>query len=160
MKIYKLSQQQRLIDKVAAIYLKEWRWHLRDDWNISDLQEMKQDIIDNYLDVTYVGVNYRNEMVGTFAILTADTEKQDEFMPWLSCVYVDTEIGETREVIGQFVNFAVKQVEDMRLYLWCYDRDEKILYESLGFECIDDMPYFEGRAYVMALSKKFDGTCI
>jgi len=153
MKIYRLSDKPEFVEKVAAVYLQEWQWHFKKEWNISDMKEMKDDILENYMSITFVALSTTNEFMGTVALLESDTEKPNEYIPWLSCLYVDEKYQLDDALRLHLVNF-IKSLVDRCLYLWCYTEDDRKFYEKCGFFIVDDMPYFQSRAYVMLWNKR------
>jgi GNAT superfamily N-acetyltransferase len=143
--ICKLRNKQEYIPQIASIYIQEWSWHFREEWNITTYEEMIKDIIDNFLDDTYLFFTNK-QFIGTFAILNSDLKSHLHLCPWFTCLYVIPEYR--NRGYGTYMIETVKQ-HNPELYLWCYTEKERNLYSKLGFQLYEETLYNAKEAWIL-----------
>jgi aminopeptidase-like protein len=88
MHVASLREHQDLLPTLASIYMEEWGWHFSSEWDIVTLEDMIEDLRENYLDATYVAF-IDKVFVGTVALLDADLKSHMHLKPWMTCLYVN-----------------------------------------------------------------------
>lgn len=125
-----------IIDTVANVYLAEWPEHYAQEYNIHTIEDMKKDIIDNFLDCIYI-VLINNTFAGTIALYETDLISHKHLTPWISCLYVEPDYR--RNGIAKFlVNNLMEVVKTKPVYIWCDTKEKKQKYQEYGFTIIDE----------------------
>lgn len=148
MQFASLREHEDLVPTLASIYIEEWGWHFSSEWDIMTLEDMIEDIRQNYLDTTYVAF-IDKVFVGTVALLDADLKSHMHLKPWMTCLYVQPEFR--RRGIGRkLVDFVCKTVPSC--YLWCYEEREKNTYLKWEFKIVEAFQYDNKSAWIMQRS--------
>jgi GNAT superfamily N-acetyltransferase len=140
-----LKEHQELLSTIANIYMQEWGWHFSCEWDIVTLEDMIQDIRDNYLDTTYVAF-VDKVFVGTVALLDADLKSHMHLKPWVTCLYVRPEFRK-RGIGKQLVDLICKDATSC--FLWCYEEHEKNTYMNWNFKIVEEFQYNDKPAWIM-----------
>lgn len=148
MVIEPLSAHPHLADEIGRIYFQEWGWHFADEWFKYSVEDIVQDLRENYMDATYVGLE-NGELVGTVALLDQDLKARSDLGPWATCLYVRPpyrNMGYGRELLDH--------VGRGTTYLWCSNPRERDMYQRWGFSLVEELPYDGAPAYVMVREAK------
>lgn len=135
------------VETIAKIYMHEWGWHYKDEWNVHTLDEMIHDISMNYLNDIYIGLD-DYEFVGTVALIDEDLKSHKHLAPWVSCLYVKPKYR--NQGYGKiFMDYVCK--DHSPVYLWCYTTHECNLYKKWGFKIVESVKYRDDKdAFIMA----------
>jgi GNAT superfamily N-acetyltransferase len=146
-----LAEYPHFVKTIAKIYMDEWSWHYESECGITTLEEMTSDILDHHLHNIMVLLDDDAEFIGTFAILECDLVSHSDLSPWLASLYVIPS-HRNRGIGKMLVDFACNELMNgKKIYLWCYQEREKLLYTRYGFKLHNSFvhPVLNRLAYVM-----------
>jgi GNAT superfamily N-acetyltransferase len=132
--ISRLCDKPWLVRRVAEIYLAEWADHYESEWGISTLEDMMDDLRNNYLLDTFVATDMDSgDLVGTVALLEEDLRTHAHLgTQWISCLYVEPwyrSLGVAKKLVKHVVGIADPE---RNIYIWCYDPALQSAYERMG----------------------------
>jgi len=138
-----LSKVPEYIERVAKIYVDEWLDHYSREWNIHTIDEMVQDLVENYLDQTYVGYfegdgDGGSVFVGTVALLDEDLKSHSHLSPWMTCLYVEPEYR-GRGYGRKLAEYVMTCGSRGKVFLWCDSDAKKRLYQHWGFSVLEEI---------------------
>lgn len=145
MQVIKLKNCQEYIPQIATIYVEEWGWHFREEWNITTHEDMIKDIADNFLEDVCLFFSNK-QFIGTYAILDSDLKSHLHLCPWFTCLYVMPEYR--NRGYGSYMIETAKK-NNPELYLWCYTEKERDLYSKSGFKLYQVIEYKSKEAWIL-----------
>lgn len=131
--IEECSQRPVLADRAVTFFWKCWgnenNYKFYEDCIV---HSMNKDIL---LPKFYLALDKKDDIIGTYALLTNDLISRQDLMPWFACLFV-TEENRNKGIAGSLLEHGLKETNNKgfdKLYLYT---DLENFYEKKGWKHI------------------------
>lgn len=153
MNILNLKDEPQHLLTLASWHHVEWT-HLNPEGTLEDrIEKMKLYLTNDPIPSTFICI-YKNQLVGSAAVIEHDMDNHKELSPWLASVYVKPEFrskGIGSKLVRHVMQF-ISQFNIPELYL--FTEDQVRLYASLGWVSISEETYRNTDVTVMKTTIK------